>query len=110
MLKNKLHWDDALDVWGAHGVGGLIGTILLGIFASKAWNPAGADGLINGGIAFFFKRCVAVVISGAWAFFFTYGMLWLINKVTPIHVPVEMERHGLDSGLHGESAYSTRPS
>jgi len=110
VLKNGLHWDDALDVWGVHGVGGLIGTILLGIFASKAWNPAGADGLINGGSAFFFKQCVAVIISGAWAFVFTYGMLWLINIVTPVHVPVGMERHGLDSGLHGENAYSTRPS
>src|SRR5690348_5077705 len=48
-LKNKLGWDDALDVWGVHGVGGFIGIILLGVFASKSWNSAGADGLLLGG-------------------------------------------------------------
>jgi len=104
-MKNKLQWDDALDVWGVHGVGGLIGTVLLGVFASRAWNPSGADGLLNGGTAFFFKQCAAVAISGTWAFIFTYGMLWLIDKVTPVHVAVGMEEQGLDTGLHGESAY-----
>src|SRR3954464_5096567 len=48
-FKNKRGWDDALDVWGVHGVGGVLGTICLGIFASKAINPAGADGALNGG-------------------------------------------------------------
>ena len=48
-LKNRLGWDDALDVWGVHGVGGLLGIVLLGVFASKAWNPNGADGLLLGG-------------------------------------------------------------
>ena len=52
-LKNKMQWDDALDVWGVHGVGGVLGTICLGIFASKLINEAnGADGLLNGGSAF----------------------------------------------------------
>ena len=55
-IKNKMQWDDALDVWGVHGVGGVVGTILLGIFAAKSINPAGADGLINGGYAFFTKE------------------------------------------------------
>ncbi len=104
-LKNRLGWDDALDVWGVHGVGGLIGTVLLGLLASKAWNPAGADGLVRGGTAFFFKQCVAVGISGVWAFLFTYGMLWLIDGITPVHVDADLEERGLDSGLHGESAY-----
>src|SRR5262249_47417661 len=48
-LKNRMKWDDALDVWGVHGVGGVLGTILLGAFASKAVNPGGADGLMSGG-------------------------------------------------------------
>ena len=51
-----MKWDDALDVWGAHGVGGLLGTILLGVFASKAINPTGADGLLNGGTSFLWKK------------------------------------------------------
>src|SRR6185369_1501722 len=58
-LKNRMKWDDALDVWGVHGVGGVLGTILLGVFASKAINPAGADGLIHGGTGFFVKQVVA---------------------------------------------------
>jgi len=104
-LKNRLQWDDALDVWGVHGVGGMLGTVLLGIFASKAWNPSGVDGLLNGGTVFFIRQCIAVGISGVWAFLFTYGMLWLINRITPVHVDIGMEEQGLDFGLHGESAY-----
>jgi len=104
-LKNKLGWDDALDVWGVHGVGGLIGVIFLGVFASKAWNPAGTDGLLAGNSAFFFKQCAAVVISSIWAFAFTYGMLWIIDRITPVRVPLTAEEKGLDEGLHGEEAY-----
>jgi Amt family ammonium transporter len=104
-LKNKLKLDDALDVWGVHGVGGLIGTILLGVFASTAWNPAGADGLLLGGGMFFVKECVAVIISGIWAFVFTGVMLWLIDRVTPVKVDDAAERDGLDAELHGEQAY-----
>jgi ammonium transporter, Amt family len=107
-LKNKLELDDALDVWGVHGVGGLTGTILLGAFASKAWNPAGADGLLLGGGTFFVKECIAVFASGAWAFIFTGVMLWLIDHVTPVKVDALAERHGLDTELHGEQAYLSR--
>ncbi|HWQ09274.1 MAG TPA: hypothetical protein VN436_09210, partial [Holophaga sp.] len=104
-LKNKLGWDDALDVWGVHGVGGFIGVIFLGIFAAKAWNPAGADGLLQGNPAFFGKQLVAVAVSSVWAFGFTYGMLWLIDRITPVRVDAEQEERGLDAGLHGEEAY-----
>ena len=104
-LKNRLRWDDALDVWGVHGVGGGLGIILLGIFASKAWNPNGADGLLLGGAAFFGKQCAAVVISSVWAFTFTYGMLWLISRITQTHVDPSAEERGLDVELHGEEAY-----
>jgi Amt family ammonium transporter len=104
-LKNRLQWDDALDVWGVHGVGGFIGIVMLGIFASKAWNPNGADGLLLGGTAFFFKQLTAVVVASVWAFVFTYGMLWLINFVTATKVGAEDEEAGLDIRLHGEEAY-----
>ncbi|MBK8598899.1 MAG: ammonium transporter [Holophagales bacterium] len=104
-LKNKLGWDDALDVWGVHGVGGFIGIILSGIFATTAFNPAGVDGLLRGNSRFFFVQLLAVAISSAWAFVFTYGMLWLIDRVTPVKVSEEGERSGLDASIHGESAY-----
>jgi ammonium transporter, Amt family len=106
MLKNRLGWDDALDVWGVHGVGGMLGTILLGVLATKAWNPNGADGLLNGDPGFFVKQVVAVTLSAAWAFLFTYGVLWAIDKVTPVKVAASVEESGLDAELHGEEAYS----
>ncbi|HEV7179994.1 MAG TPA: ammonium transporter [Candidatus Baltobacteraceae bacterium] len=104
-LKNRLRWDDALDVWGVHGVGGVTGIVLLGIFASKAWNPNGADGLLAGGTAFFIKQCVAAVGCSIWAFAFTYGMLWLISRITVTKVDRQTEERGLDIELHGEEAY-----
>lgn len=104
-LKNKLMLDDALDVWGVHGVGGMLGIILLGVFASLAFNPAGTDGLLAGNSSFFFKQLFAVVISSVWAFLFTYFMLWLIDKITPVRVERSEEEMGLDESLHGETAY-----
>jgi len=104
-LKNRLGWDDALDVWGVHGVGGVTGIVLLGLFASKAWNPNGADGLLWGGAAFFGKQLVAVVVAAAWAFIFTYAMLWLINLITVARVDAKAQELGLDVALHGEEAY-----
>ena len=104
-LKNRLGWDDALDVWGVHGVGGFIGVIFLGIFASKAWNPAGSDGLLLGNVGFFGKQCAAVAISSVWAFAFTYGWLWIIDRITPVRVTSAAEVTGLDEVLQGEEAY-----
>jgi Amt family ammonium transporter len=103
-LKNKMGWDDALDVWGVHGVGGLLGTILLGLFASKAINPNGANGLFFGGSDFFMKELIAVVGTSIYAFIFTYLMLVLINKITRVKVTAEEEELGLDSSFHGETA------
>jgi Amt family ammonium transporter len=107
-LKNKLGWDDALDVWGVHGVGGFIGIIFLGMFANKAWNPnIVTNGLLTGGgTSFFYKQLAAVAISSAWAFIFTYGMLWIIDRITPVKVEEGVEETGLDMGLHGETAYT----
>jgi len=104
-LKNRLNWDDALDVWGVHGVGGFIGIVMLGVFATKAFNPAGVDGLMAGNGAFFWKQVAAALFSSAWAFGFTLGMLWLIDRVTPVKVPEGTEQAGLDESLHGETAY-----
>lgn len=104
-FKNKMKWDDALDVWGVHGIGGLLGSILLGVFASKAINAAGADGLFFGNSTFFVKMLIAVVGASIYAFIFTYLMLIIINFITPVRVTAEDERLGLDSALHGEKAY-----
>ena len=104
-LKNKMGWDDALDVWGVHGIGGCLGVVLLGVFGSKLMNSAGADGLIYGGTGFFIKQCVAVVGASIYAFVFTYVMLAIINKITKVKVAEGEEDIGLDESLHGEKAY-----
>ncbi len=106
-LKNKLKWDDALDVWGVHGVGGTIGIIMLGLFATRAVNPmVQVDGLFIGGSAeFFLKQLISVVAVGVYCFLFTYIMLKVINYITPVKVTQAEEEAGLDSSLHGEIAY-----
>ncbi|MFH0893712.1 MAG: ammonium transporter [Bacteroidota bacterium] len=105
-LKNRLKWDDALDVWGVHGVGGVLGTILLGVFASAAVNPVIAGGgLIDGNSSLIIKQTVAVIGASIYAFVFTYIMLIIINLITPVKVSDKVEAEGLDSGLHGETAY-----
>lgn len=105
LLKNKLGWDDALDVWGVHGVGGTLGVILLGVFATTSVNPAGVNGLLLGNTSFFLKETIAVVGASLYAFAFTYVMLILINLVTPVRVSDAEEVAGLDESLHGEMAY-----
>jgi Amt family ammonium transporter len=103
-LKNRLGWDDALDVWGVHGVGGILGVIALGVFGTVAVNTSGANGLLYGGTSFFFKQVVAVVGASIYAFLFSYVMLMVINRITPVRVS-ESEELGLDEKLHGEVAY-----
>jgi Amt family ammonium transporter len=78
---------------------------MLGVFANKSFNPAGADGLLAGNSTFFAKQCAAVAGAAALAFVFTYGMLWAINKITPVRVDDAHEEAGLDDALHGERAY-----
>jgi ammonium transporter, Amt family len=88
-----------------HGVGGALGVILLGVFASKAMNGAGADGLLNGGTHFFLMQCIAVIGASLYAFFFSYVMLALINLFATVKVSEADEDLGLDASLHGEQAY-----
>jgi Amt family ammonium transporter len=105
-LKNKLQWDDALDVWGVHGVGGVLGVLALGVSAFKAVNPdGGADGLLHGDATFFLKEAASAAGAAFYAFVFTYIMLAVNNKITPVHVSSADEELGLDQTLHGEQAY-----
>ncbi len=107
-LKNKMNWDDALDVWGVHGVGGFVGTILLGVFAFSGTNAVTGQayaGLIYGDVSFFMKQLITVIAASVYAFIFTYIMLILINYITKVRVTEEDEMIGLDTALHGERAY-----
>jgi ammonium transporter, Amt family len=107
-LKNRLQWDDALDVWGVHGVGGLLGVILLGAFAGTGINPSGAQGLIHGTGGFFGKEVAAGLGACVYTFVFTFVMLRVIDWVTPVRVDGEDER-GLDAAELGETAYTLDP-
>jgi len=101
----RREWDDALDVWGVHGVGGVLGTILLGLFATKSVNPNGADGLFyGGGIIFLLKQIAAIILAASWGFIFTLLMLKIINVFVPVRVSAKDQEKGLDFVFHGEIA------
>jgi Amt family ammonium transporter len=103
--KNIRGWDDALDVWGVHGMGGVIGTIMVGLFADSTINPAIPNGLLKGGDAsLLFKEIAAVLIAIVYAFGFTLLILGLINKVIPVKASDIEQEIGLDITNHGEIA------
>ena len=104
-VRVKMNLDDALDVWGVHGVGGFLGILCLGLWADASVNPAGVNGLLLGNPGFFLKEFTAVLITSVYAFAMSYGMLWVINKFTPVKVSKQDEENGLDDALHGENAY-----
>jgi Amt family ammonium transporter len=103
MLRSRMGWDDALDVWGVHGVGGALGTILVGVFAAVAVNKV--SGLIEGNVHQFLIQLLGAVLAIVYSFVLTYVLLRLVNLVTPVRVPEEIEIAGLDEGLFGEEAY-----
>ncbi len=99
--KGKI--DDSLDVFGCHGVGGMTGMLLTGVFASKAVNPAVVDqGLIFGETTLFFHQLMALVAVSVFAFSASYFLFFLVNKITPLRVSEEKEALGLDISQHGE--------
>ena len=105
VFRERRKWDDALDVWAAHGVGGVMGTILLGVFAFASVNAAGVDGLVAGNPAFFGKQVVAALFVAAYAFGMTWLILKILDRFQPVRVSDEVELQGLDKELHGEDAY-----
>jgi Amt family ammonium transporter len=106
MLKGKLNYDDTLDAFGVHGVGGALGTILLGVFATKAWNAGGADGLITGDVTFLGKQILAVAVTVAFSVAGTLVILKVVDATVGLRVTADEEREGLDINLHGEEGYS----
>lgn len=109
IFRKRMKWDDALDVWGVHGVGGILGTLMVGVLATTSMNAGGADGLFydlaGGGPEFFFYQLMAVIFAAIWAFVATIVILKLIGIITPVRVSDDVEQAGLDGALHGEMAY-----
>jgi Amt family ammonium transporter len=106
LWKTKCGYDDALDVVGIHGIGGIWGALATGLFASKVINPAGADGLFYGNPAQLGIQALAVLVSVGFAFLGTFVILKLVDGVMGLRVSEEEERMGLDLSQHEERAYS----
>jgi Amt family ammonium transporter len=106
ILKSKLNYDDTLDAFGVHGVGGAVGSILLGVFATKAWNASGANGLVTGDFTFLGKQVLAVLVTVAFSAVGTLIVLKIVDALVGLRVTSDEEREGLDINLHGEEGYS----
>jgi Amt family ammonium transporter len=100
--KQKSKLDDTLDVFPCHGLGGIVGMILTGMFATKTVNGAGADGLFYGNADFFFTQLKALAIVVSYSFVVSYGIFKLINLIQPLRVSSEDEELGLDASQHDE--------
>lgn len=99
--KSKI--DDALDVFACHGVGGMVGMILTGVFATKEINPAIVDnGLAFGETKLFFNQTIGLIGVSIFAFAMSYFLFYIVNKITPLRVSEEKEQLGLDISQHGE--------
>lgn len=104
-LKKKLGYDDALDAFGLHGIGGTWGGIATGLFATTSVNEAGANGLFYGDPSLLWKQVVAMVATYIFIAVVTFVIVQIIHVVVPIRVNEEEESMGLDLTLHGEKAY-----
>ncbi len=105
-LTKRLRVDDALDVFGVHGVGGAWGALATGLFASSAVNSAAANGLINGNPAQLGIQLIAVAVVVAYAGVMTFVILKVINLFVALRVPEQDEVLGLDASQHREAAYT----
>ena len=105
MLKPLFGYDDSLDVVGVHGVGGIFGAIMTGVFASKAINPAGNDGLLYGNPSLLVTQLTAVGVTVLFAAAGSAVILLVVKAVLGLRVTEEEERMGLDLSQHSESAY-----
>ena len=101
-IRTKSNVDDTLDVFPCHGIGGMVGMLMTGIFASKAVNAAGADGLFFGNATFFFTQFKGMIIVAAYSFVVGWVIFKIINVLNPIRVSEVDEEAGLDESQHGE--------
>ncbi len=106
LAKYKVGYDDSLDAFGVHGVGGFTGAILTGVFAEKALNSAGSDGALFGNPHQVVVQLIACAATGIYSGVLTFAILKVIDKTMGLRVEQSDEREGLDSTQHGEDAYA----
>jgi Amt family ammonium transporter len=105
-FKTRLGYDDTLDAFGVHGIGGIWGALATGLWATKSVNPAGADGLFYGNPAQFLIQIKAVLITVVYSFVVTYVLFKVVDKVMGLRVSEHEERVGLDLTQHREAGYT----
>jgi Amt family ammonium transporter len=110
LLKHRFGYDDSLDAFGVHGIGGAFGALLTGVFAAKTINAAGADGMLAAGnLALVGKQCLSLVAVGGYVVVVTFLIVWALKRTMGLRVDRDVEREGLDTRLHGEVAYTFGP-
>lgn len=105
VLKSKVGYDDALDAFGVHGIGGTWGALATGIFATKTINPAGADGLLYGNPAQLGIQAIAAGTTIVFAVIATFIIIKVVGVFMKLRATEEEEEIGLDLSMHGEEAY-----
>jgi len=105
-MKSRLGYDDSLDVVGIHGVGGAVGTLLLGVFASKLVNPGGVDGLLAGSFSQLISQLLGVVVVGGYAFVVSWILVKILHSTLGMRLVEENEVQGMDYTEHSEAAYN----
>jgi len=106
-IKGKLGYDDSLDAFGVHGVGGFLGTFATGLFAQTLINPSGSNGLFFGNHQMFVSQMIAILVTAFYSFIVTVIILKIIDAFIGLRVDEESEVSGLDISQHGESGYSS---
>lgn len=105
-MKNRFGYDDSLDAFGVHGVGGIVGSFATGLFAQSVINPAAGNGLLFGNVALAKTQFIAILVTAAYSFMITVVLLKVIDRVMGLRVSEDAEVNGLDISQHGESGYS----
>jgi Amt family ammonium transporter len=106
LAKGPLGYDDSFDVVGVHGVGGAWGALATGLFASKAVNAAGSDGLFFGNAGQLWPQIVAIVVTMIFSFVVSLVILAIIKAIVGLRVTEEEEMAGVDTACHGETGYN----
>ena len=108
-VKQRLRYDDSLDVFGVHGVGGILGTLLAGVFATRAITASAGDpgvsGLLEGDAHQFVAQAIGVGVTVVWCAVGTYVVLKFVDVLIPLRAEPDEEREGLDIALHGEALH-----
>jgi Amt family ammonium transporter len=108
-LKYRFGYDDALDVIGVHLVGGILGSLMVGVFATRAVNSHGANGLLaGGGLHLLEEQALAVGVTIAFSFVVSFGLAKVVDRLVGLRVTPDEEVEGLDTSQHAETAYNFR--